>query len=150
MASEVPPYVFTMPSDLRFLPCARAFVTAVCQTAGLDHCTTENLALAAHEAINNAIRHAHGHRTEVPLQIRCLLAAHGLEILILDEGEPFDLAALPQLDPAELRIGGRGFFLMRRLTDEVSCQPRSPRGNVIRLVKRWPGESEPTSSSAAT
>jgi serine/threonine-protein kinase RsbW len=150
MASEAPAYVLTMPSDLRFLHSARAFVTAVCQTAGLDACTTDNLALAAHEAINNAIRHAHGHRPEVPLQIRCILAAQALEIQILDEGEPFDLQALPHLDPAELRVGGRGFFIMRRLTDEVSCQPRSPRGNVIRLVKRWPDNSSSSPPPAST
>jgi serine/threonine-protein kinase RsbW len=150
MAPEPAPYILTMPSDLRFLDSARAFVTAVCQAAGLDACTTDHLALAAHEAINNAIRHAHGHRSEVPLQVRCLLAAEGLEIQVLDEGEPFDFQALPHLDPAELRIGGRGFFIMRRLTDEVSCQPRSPRGNVVRLVKRWGDNSSSTPARTAT
>lgn len=150
MASDHPAYVLTMPSDLRFLQSARAFVTAVCQAAGLDACSTDNLALAAHEAINNAIRHAHGHRPEVPLQIRCELSCNCLEIQIIDEGEPFDLDALPKLDPAELRIGGRGFFLMRRLTDEVSCQPRLPRGNVVRLVKRWPDNSSSSSTGTST
>ena len=99
MISDLHPYVLTIPSDLRFLQSARAFVTAVCQAAGLDSCTTDNLALAAHEAMNNAIRHAHGHRPEVPLQVRCILGHQELEIQILDEGDPFDLATLPRARP---------------------------------------------------
>jgi anti-sigma regulatory factor (Ser/Thr protein kinase) len=59
-----------------------------------------------------------------------------VEIHVLDEGEPFDLQAVPQLDPAELRLGGRGVFLMRALMDEISCQPRGQRGNILRMVKR--------------
>jgi anti-sigma regulatory factor (Ser/Thr protein kinase) len=42
------------------------------------------------------------------------------------------------MNPGELRIGGRGVFLMRALMDEVSCEPCIPgqRGNTLRLVKR--------------
>ena len=54
---------------------------------------------------------------------------------MLDEGAPFDLPAVPEMDPAELRIGGRGVFLMRTLMDELTCQPRGERGNVLRMVK---------------
>ena len=45
---------------------------------------------------------------------------------------------MPHLDPAEVRIGGRGVFLMRKLMDELSCQPRGERGNTLRMVKRCP------------
>ena len=138
MIPDHPPFVLTIPSDLGHLAGARAFVMAACQAAGLDPATADNLALAAHEAIANVIRHAHCHRAEVPVQIRCLPCSDAIEIHILDEGEPFDLSTVPQLDPAELRPGGRGVYLMRHLTDEVTCQPRGERGNVLRLVKRWP------------
>ena len=138
MIPDQSPFILTIPSDLCQLAGARAFVTAVCQAVGGDPVTADNLALAAHEAIANVIRHAHRHRAEVPVQIRCLPCQGGIEIHILDEGEPFDLAAVPHLDPAELRVGGRGVFLMRCLTDEITCQRRGERGNVLRLVKRWP------------
>ena len=61
--------------------------------------------------------------------------AEGVEIRLLDEGAPFDLSAVPVLNPAELRIGGRGVFLMRALMDELSCQPRGEQGNTLRMVK---------------
>jgi anti-sigma regulatory factor (Ser/Thr protein kinase) len=86
------------------------------------------------------IRHAHQHRSDVPLEIRCFAGACAIEVQILDEGEPFDLQAMPHLDPGEVRVGGRGLFLMRALTDELSCQPRGQRGNVLRMVKRSAGK----------
>jgi len=60
---------------------------------------------------------------------------------LLDQGAPFDLDAVPKLDPRELRIGGRGVFLMRALMDELSCQPRGERGNTLRMVKRCSQQS---------
>jgi len=133
-------FVLTLPSDAVHLPAARAFVIAVCQVAELDPGATDAVALAVHEALHNVIRHAHQHRSEVPLEIRCLAGVSAIEVQILDEGEPFDLQAIPHLDPGEVRIGGRGIFLMRALTDELSCQPRGQRGNVLRLVKRSIGK----------
>ena len=44
--------------------------------------------------------------------------------------------AVPHLDPAELRVGGRGVYIMRTIMDELTCQPRGERGNVLRMVKR--------------
>ena len=65
------------------------------------------------------------------------LRPDALEIRLHDQGEPFDLDAVPHMDPAELRVGGRGVFLMRSLMDELSCRPRTPeRGNVLCMVKR--------------
>jgi anti-sigma regulatory factor (Ser/Thr protein kinase) len=133
-------FVLTLPSDAVHLPAARAFLSAVCQVAELDPAAIDAVALAVHEALHNVIRHAHQHRSDVPLEIHCLTGAGAIEVQILDEGEPFDLAAMPHLDPGEVRIGGRGLFLMRALTDELSCQPRGQRGNVLRMVKRSAGK----------
>jgi len=59
-------------------------------------------------------------------------------VRIIDEGPPFDLNTVPHLDPGEVRVGGRGIFLMRQLMDELSSQPRSQGGNILRMVKRCP------------
>ena len=70
-----------------------------------------------------------------PLQIQCVFVPDGIEVRLLDEGDPFDITAVPHLDPSELRPGGRGVFLMRRLMDELSTQPRGNHGNTLRMVK---------------
>ena len=136
MPPEPAPWSLTIPSDLRLLSLARAFVEAICQVAGLDEMQTHQVVLAADEATNNVMRHAHHGKPDAPIQIRCRLLPDGIEIHLIDEGQPFNLDAVPHLDPAELRPGGRGVFLMRRLMDELSCQPRGERGNTLRMLKR--------------
>ena len=137
MAADSMPLTLILPSDLRLLPVARAFIEAACQAGGLDKAVTHAVVLASDEATNNVIRHAHNNDSGLTVRIECVLGADHIEVRLLDEGEPFDLSAVPPLDPGELRIGGRGVYLMRTLMDEVICQPRGPRGNVLRLIKRW-------------
>jgi serine/threonine-protein kinase RsbW len=126
----------TIPSELPMLTVARAFIEAVCLANNLDKATTHAVVLATSEAASNVIRHAHRNRPDAQLQIQCSLSADVMEIRLLDEGEPFDLATVPHLDPSEIRVGGRGVFLMRALMDELFCQPRQERGNALHMVKR--------------
>src|SRR5207244_3030889 len=141
MAPEHPPLTLIVPSDLRMLSVTRSFVEAVCQVGGLDKGTVHAVVLATGEAVSNVIRHAHRDRAGAQLQVQCRVLAGAIEVAVSDEGEPFDVTAVPHLDPSELRLGGRGVFLMRALMDELSCQPRGERGNVLRMVKRWPSQT---------
>ena len=130
------PLTLSLPSDLGLVSLARSFVQSACQAGGLDDAETDALVLAVNEAVNNVIRHAHHHRPDAQVQLECHVSDRAVEVHILDEGEPFDLGKVPDLDPRELRLGGRGVFLMRALTDELTCEPRGERGNILRLVKR--------------
>jgi anti-sigma regulatory factor (Ser/Thr protein kinase) len=125
-----------MPSDLMWLAVARTFVEGVCQAGELDPADTRAIVLACNEAISNVIRHAHKGRPEAQLHLECRLAPEHMEIHLRDEGQPFDLETVPHLDPADIRPGGRGVYLMRVLMDELSCQPCGERGNLLRMVKR--------------
>jgi anti-sigma regulatory factor (Ser/Thr protein kinase) len=142
MAEPASPWSLTIASDLRLLAVARAFVEAACQAAGFDESTTHAIVLCADEAVNNVIRHAHQDRPQAFVQIQCRVLPDGIEIQLLDEGEPFDITAVPYMDPGELRVGGRGVFLMRSLMDELSCQPRDSGGNTLRMVKRRPPRAQ--------
>lgn len=130
------PWNLTIASDLRLLALVRSFVEDVCRVADCDEKTTDALVIATDEAVNNVMRHAHRGRPETAIQLQCFIHADRIEVHLLDEGDPFDLAAVPHLDPSELRIGGRGVFLMRTLMDELSCLPREGHGNTLRMVKR--------------
>jgi serine/threonine-protein kinase RsbW len=146
MASETTPWTLTLASELRLLPMARAFVEGVCRTAGFDDRTTHAIVLAADEAVNNVMRHAHRDRPNASLRIQCFIRPDALEIRLHDEGEPFDIAAVPHLDPAELRVGGRGVFLMRTIMDELSVERGGDKGNVLRMLKRRPPHPAPAAS----
>src|SRR5580765_5556343 len=93
----------TMPSDPRMLSVARAFVEAVCQARHVDRTTIHAVVLATGEAVTNVVRHAHRDRPECSFQIRCQVSADTVEIVLCDQGEPFDLDHVPQLDPGEMR-----------------------------------------------
>jgi serine/threonine-protein kinase RsbW len=133
-----PPFALSIPSELRLLPLARRFVESVCQAGGLDQAATNAIVLAVNEATGNVIRHAHRDQPTTPLHIECRLLADGIEVSIIDQGPAFDLNAVPHLDPGEVRVGGRGVFLMRQLMDELSTQPGSQGGNILRMIKRCP------------
>jgi serine/threonine-protein kinase RsbW len=138
MGSDPAPLTLTIPSDLRMLSVARSFVDAACQLGALDKHTMNAIVLASSEAITNIIRHAHRNRPGAHLQLQMRLLPGLVEILLYDQGDPFDIAAVPELDPTELRLGGRGVYLMRALMDDLSTQPREGRGNVLRMIKRIP------------
>lgn len=131
-----PTFTLTLPSDPRMLSVARNFVEAVCQACELDRPLRHALVLATGEAVTNIVRHAHRDLSRAELTMQLQVTAEEVVLTFLDEGEPFDIALVPQLPPGELRIGGRGVYLLRTLMDDVTCQPRGERGNVLRLVKR--------------
>jgi serine/threonine-protein kinase RsbW len=138
-----PTFTITLPSELRMLSVARTFVEAVCQTWQMERSVLHALVLVTGEAVTNIVRHAHRHRPQAQMEVQLQIYADRVVITFTDQGEPFDIAAVPHLNPAELRIGGRGVYLMRTLMDEVSCVPRGQGqpGNTLRLVKRWSASS---------
>ena len=72
------------------------------------------------------------------MEVHVEIQTQTVVITFRDEGEPFDLESVPELPPGELRIGGRGVYLMRKMMDELTCEPRGAGqpGNVLRMVKR--------------
>jgi serine/threonine-protein kinase RsbW len=131
-------FSLTVPSELRMLSIARNFVDAICQAYHLDRATTHALVIVTGEAITNIVRHAHQNRPGAQIEMHLQIQPDAVVITFHDQGEPFDLNAVPDLPPGELRIGGRGIYLMRTLMDELTCAPRQTNcaGNVLRMVKR--------------
>jgi serine/threonine-protein kinase RsbW len=138
-----PTFALTLPSDMRMLSVARSFVEAVCEACSMERALLHALVLATGEAVTNIVRHAHRDLPKAEMQIHLEVRADGVALSFFDQGQPFDIAAVPQLPPGELRIGGRGVFLLRTLMDEVACQPRSDcPGNALRLFKRVSGPAK--------
>jgi serine/threonine-protein kinase RsbW len=136
MPSDPPVLTLILPSDLRLMGVVRSFVQAACQASEVPETIVHQIVLATNEAASNVVRHAHHESPEAALQVLCRITPELVEICVLDEGAPFDVNAVPDLDPAEIRVGGRGVFLMRKLMDELSCERRGEHGNLLRMVKR--------------
>jgi serine/threonine-protein kinase RsbW len=131
------------------LSVARSFVESVALAYSLDRRLVHAVVTATGEAVNNIIRHAHRGLAGAQLDIQIQLESEAIVLIFQDQGEPFDIAEVPHMNPGELRIGGRGVFLMRALMDEVRCEPRTPgqRGNTLRLVKRRPALAQQRTSA---
>ena len=139
-----PTFSLMLPSELRMLSVARGFVESVCEAYRLDRATTHALVIVAGEVVTNIVRHAHQNRPGSKMELHLHIMPDAVTMTFRDEGDPFDLASVPAMPPGELRIGGRGIYLMRTLMDELTCEPREPgqQGNILRMVKRCPAMRE--------
>jgi len=144
MAVEDRVFSLTLPSEPRMLSVARTFVEAVGQACTLERGIIHAMVTATGEAVTNIIRHAHRDLPAAQLHIQLQIRKETVVLIFQDQGEPFDITQVPHMNPGEMRIGGRGVFLIRALMDEVTCEPCSSgkRGNTLRLVKRCLGTGQ--------
>ena len=80
-----------------------------------------NILISLTEAVNNAITHGNSNDESKIVVINLLQKENLLEFRITDEGSGFDYDKLPDPTAPEnlLKIGGRGVFLMRQLSDNI-------------------------------
>jgi serine/threonine-protein kinase RsbW len=93
-----------------------------------------DLALAAAEALSNAVVHGNRLQPDALVSIRVdVVPATRAVVSVKDSGAGFDVSSLSDpTDPGRILVpGGRGVFLMRRLVDEVAYNAI---GNEVRLT----------------
>lgn len=86
------------------------------------------------EALTNAICHANANDPSKEVHVVISLLDTSLNIKVYDQGQGFDISALPTPDFAGDRDKGRGVYIIRSLMDEVSYTP-SGQGHVLEMVK---------------
>ena len=128
--------IVTLPADVKCLGTVRRVVEAAAQSAGLPADHVYEVVLAVHEACANVIQHAYAGRPGGTFTVACHRQPGGLEVRVRDQGKPFDIQAAAELPPDELREGGRGVFLIRRLMDEVDSRRGADGANELRLFRR--------------
>jgi anti-sigma regulatory factor (Ser/Thr protein kinase) len=123
---------------LRFhdFPEVRPFVVAAATAAGLHGERLRDLELAAFEMATNAIRHGH-QAAEVSVWTT------GVELVcqVADTGSGMKDRLAGYGPPSEPALGGWGLLLARRLCDHVDVRS-GPRGTIVRLTMRLPGEPD--------
>jgi len=100
------------------------------------HTYVDRLTLALTEGFTNAVRHAHaGLPAETTIRIDITLAPHAVEICILDHGQPFDPDGLVDPEPGSLLDSGYGWFLLRRLADQVTYKRLGDGRNCLSIIQ---------------
>lgn len=117
----------------------RDFVVEIAKEAGFQDFDLYAVELAVDEACSNIIEHAYGGENKGNIELTCNLTARGLEIILRDNGKTFNPAIIPEpnfgLGIEELKPGGAGLFLMRKMMDEVTFDFSKASGNVLTMVK---------------
>ncbi len=117
---------------------------------GFDEDESLNVALAAREAVINAI--THGNQNDPAQTVDLVMTTNGKEmtVTVRDRGEGFDPERTK--DPTDrenlLRSSGRGLLLIRAFVDEVKFEYQKGRGMEITLVKRLQSRDKPAGGSA--
>jgi serine/threonine-protein kinase RsbW len=117
----------------------RDFVVEIAKEAGFQDFDLYAVELAVDEACSNIIEHAYGGENKGNIELTCNLTERGLEIVLRDHGKTFNPAIIPEpnfgLDIDELKPGGAGLFLMRKMMDEVTFDFSNDSGNVLTMIK---------------
>ena len=109
------------PGNFKSLAPISDFVVAEAEAAGFSPNDVYAIQTAVDEACANIIDHAYGGEDIGDIQISIRTLENGLQIILRDNGEPFN--------PDE------GVFFMRKLMDEVKFCFSSQRGNTLTLIK---------------
>ena len=127
------------PGRYESLSAIRDYVVEIAKRAGFQDFDLYAVELAVDEACSNIIEHAYGGEDKGNIELTCNLTDDGLKIILRDKGVPFNPTIVPEpnfgLQIDELRPGGAGLFLMRKMMDEVSFDFSRTSGNVLTMVK---------------
>ena len=98
----------------------------------LDDDIYGNIMIAVTEAVNNAIKHGNRNNSSKNVHLSLALEDGLIRFRVEDEGDGFDYNHLPDpTAPENLeKPGGRGIFLMKHLSDEVTFKER---GKIVEL-----------------
>ena len=113
---------FVMPSSPRYLPVIRGTVAAFTAAIGWDESECRAITLALDEAVANVIRHAYHDRAEGVIELECRESVDGLEVTMLDDGDPPDITKICSREVGCDKPGGLGTHIIRDVMDSVSYQ----------------------------
>jgi serine/threonine-protein kinase RsbW len=124
-------------STLESVDLAEEQVLREAREMGFDEDAQHEIGISLRECMVNAVVHGNRYNARKKVYFGVSRISEGLEILVGDEGEGFDIKDVP--DPlAEgnlLRQSGRGVMMIRAFMDEVELRRRQPNGTEIRMVK---------------
>jgi len=126
----------SFPADPKRLRLVRPAIRAAAEACGFDENETDDVLLAAGEAIENIIIHAYGSRRgEIALAVHRM--ADGLMLRIRDFAPNVDPAKIQPRKLEDVRPGGLGTHFIRAVMDDASFIPLPDgEGNLLELIKR--------------
>jgi serine/threonine-protein kinase RsbW len=140
----------SQPNRFSALPRLTEAVIALLRSHGLSCEVIDTVHLALDELVANVIRWGHDDGREHQVQVTAAVDAARVQLVIEDDGRPFDPSSAPPPDvlcpPEDRREGGLGIHLVRTMVDEVRYERVGGRNIVTVSVARDPVRSCPPAS----
>jgi serine/threonine-protein kinase RsbW len=133
--------VFELPSALSPMHIVLEYLMKRVEKLGVCKPEQSNLFVALDEAFVNAVKHGNKYDSAKLIRIVADVSRDEARFTIEDEGEGFDVDAIPDpLDPENLfKASGRGVLFIYNIMDEVVYNDR---GNRLTMVKKAPKPEE--------
>lgn len=123
-------------SEVRYLEPIRALLGEATGLAGLGEEDAAQVALAVTEGCANVIRHCYKNRTDKRIDLILTFGDGVFDIRIDDYGTFVDPSRIRSRDLADVRPGGLGVHLMKKVMDEVLYEKNGWGGTSLTLRKR--------------
>jgi serine/threonine-protein kinase RsbW len=138
------PIVLWLSSRYENLELAQAVLDHVCKVRGVGTDAEHWMGVALREALANAIKH--GNRQDPAKRVYLSLGgeANVIEIVVGDEGEGFEVAAIadPLAPENQMKTSGRGIFYMKTFMDEVTFSRGENGGTILSMKKKLDSEGK--------
>ena len=134
---------FEIPSAISLMHCILDYLINRVEKVGLIKSENSNLFIALDEAFVNAVKHGNKYDAQKLVRITADVSTKEARFTVEDEGEGFDVSAIPDpLDPENLfKTSGRGVLIIQNVMDEVNYNAR---GNRVEMVKKSDKQLIPT------
>ncbi len=137
-AAKVPELVVPLKADLDEITRLAEAVDRFAAENGLDKAFASQLNLILDEVVGNAINYGCVEDRDYHLQVRLRLLESRLELVLEDDGKPFNPLEVPPPDVEasldERKIGGLGLHLVRHFADDLAYE-HDGRVNRLTIVK---------------
>lgn len=123
-------------STLDSVDTAENLALEIAGKSGFQEEDLHKIGMAVREAMVNAVVHGNRYNLKKKVHYSVNCVDERLSITIVDEGEGFEAAELP--DPLSeenlLRQSGRGLLLIKAFVDEFAMRKAPPMGTEVRMV----------------
>ncbi|MGA2508649.1 MAG: ATP-binding protein [Candidatus Acidiferrales bacterium] len=130
----------TLETQLESVDLAENIVMRVAEAAGFGEDDIHKLGMAVREGVINAYNYGNCQDRRKKILLGVEFDPEKMVVHIIDEGRGFELTEVadPLAEENLLRTSGRGLFLMRAFTDEMTVQ-RGPQGGAdLMMAKKLP------------
>ncbi|HOE16472.1 MAG TPA: GNAT family N-acetyltransferase [Syntrophorhabdaceae bacterium] len=132
-------FKITVPNDASYLTIVQLCAREVAKKFGFDEDNIKKIELGLEETFMNVIEHAFETNEENVFDIIYKQNPRGIEVIVKEQGMPFDPNRIPRYMPAKdidtASVSGLGIYLTQKVFDKVSFHNLGPQGKETHLMK---------------